>query len=268
MKRLLLPLLAALALPTAVNAEIDPKIRKACLRAADFEGCVNAYTNPKEKNKKLDFLGMEPLKGHMAIESQPDRTIIYYDENTIKKVKVRGLFGRYFIYTLIARWYRDYVPGRAGSSTTIGTGTTNCYGYGSSLSCTTTPPTTINIPGRAPIPSGVVQEKATVIVDCLDRKAKMIALNWKTYKNKKWRSFEGQIATQPIADEYCSKIESLQASNYLKMEKGKPNKQDFLALEILPGSKPQDIRNAVKSKKGIKGINCKSPVWKNKPICN
>ena len=59
MKRLLLPLLAALALPTAcsnvevsdktVNAKIDPKIRKACLRAADFEGCVIAYTNPKEK---------------------------------------------------------------------------------------------------------------------------------------------------------------------------------------------------------------------------
>ena len=54
MKRLLLPLLAALALPTAVKGEIDPKVRKACLPAADFEGCVNAYTNPKEKKRKLD----------------------------------------------------------------------------------------------------------------------------------------------------------------------------------------------------------------------
>ena len=61
MKLLLLPLLTALALPTAVIAGIDPKIRKACLPAADFEGCVNAYTNPKEKKRKLDFLGMEPI---------------------------------------------------------------------------------------------------------------------------------------------------------------------------------------------------------------
>ena len=38
-------LLFVLGLP--VQAEIDPKIRKACLPAADFEGCVRAYTQPK-----------------------------------------------------------------------------------------------------------------------------------------------------------------------------------------------------------------------------
>ena len=51
MKRFLIPLLAALALPTAVNAEIDPAVLKACLPAADFEGCVNAFTKPKEKKE-------------------------------------------------------------------------------------------------------------------------------------------------------------------------------------------------------------------------
>ena len=31
MKRLLLPLLAVIALPTAVNAEVDPKVHNLCL---------------------------------------------------------------------------------------------------------------------------------------------------------------------------------------------------------------------------------------------
>ena len=44
MKRLLLPLLAALALPTAVNANVDPEIAEFCLKAADFAGCVKAMT--------------------------------------------------------------------------------------------------------------------------------------------------------------------------------------------------------------------------------
>ena len=45
MKRLLLPLLAALALPTAVNANVDPKVAEFCLKAADFAGCVKTMTS-------------------------------------------------------------------------------------------------------------------------------------------------------------------------------------------------------------------------------
>ena len=44
MKRLLLPLLAAIALPTAVNADVDPKVAEICMKAVDFQGCVNAMT--------------------------------------------------------------------------------------------------------------------------------------------------------------------------------------------------------------------------------
>ena len=42
MKRLLLPLLAALALPTAVNAGISDELNKKCLEARDYAGCVRA----------------------------------------------------------------------------------------------------------------------------------------------------------------------------------------------------------------------------------
>ena len=44
MKRLLLPLLAALALPTAVNAEISDELHKKCLEARDYAGSVS-YTH-------------------------------------------------------------------------------------------------------------------------------------------------------------------------------------------------------------------------------
>ena len=40
MHKLLIPLLAAFALPTAANAEVDPKVHKLCLPAADDLGCI------------------------------------------------------------------------------------------------------------------------------------------------------------------------------------------------------------------------------------
>ena len=63
MKRLLLPLLAALALPTTVDANIDPKIVELCMKAADFTGCVNTMSGnniPSKteiiKNKRQELL--------------------------------------------------------------------------------------------------------------------------------------------------------------------------------------------------------------------
>ena len=44
MKRLLLPLLAAIALPTAVNANIDPKVAEICMKAPDFKGCIEGMS--------------------------------------------------------------------------------------------------------------------------------------------------------------------------------------------------------------------------------
>tara|TARA_B100001093_G_scaffold443678_1_gene446210 strand:- start:326 stop:553 length:228 start_codon:yes stop_codon:yes gene_type:complete len=57
MKRLLLPLLAAIALPTAGNAEsIDPETVKACIKAADFKSCVlEKWTDERQARYKMDF---------------------------------------------------------------------------------------------------------------------------------------------------------------------------------------------------------------------
>ena len=51
MKRLLLPLLAAIALPNSANAEISDELHKKCLDARDYAGCV--VTNKKIKIKRM-----------------------------------------------------------------------------------------------------------------------------------------------------------------------------------------------------------------------
>ena len=57
MKRFLIPLLAALAIPNAVNSEsIDPEIVKTCIKAADFKGCVlEKWTEERQARYKIDF---------------------------------------------------------------------------------------------------------------------------------------------------------------------------------------------------------------------
>ena len=55
MKRLLLPLLAVLALPTSVNSELDPYIHNLCLPAKDYEGCIKFQT----KIKKIKLFRMK-----------------------------------------------------------------------------------------------------------------------------------------------------------------------------------------------------------------
>ena len=64
MKRLLLPLLAALALPTAVNANVDLEVAEICMKAVDFQGCVNAMTG---KSSTTNSLSCDDLKEGLAI---------------------------------------------------------------------------------------------------------------------------------------------------------------------------------------------------------
>ena len=142
------------------------------------------------------------------------------------------------------------------------------------MSCSSTPAPTINIPGRSAVAAGVRQDRSKVIIDCLNRQAKWIALKGAPH-GRKWKSIEGKQTTQPIADENCSRINSLQASSYMKWADGSANKDDKLAQEVLPGSTPQMIRNLErnirntknKNKKSPPGINCNSPVYRNKPMC-
>ena len=62
MKSLLLPLIAVLALPTAVNANVDPEVHKLCLPAADYLGCIKAMTT-----KSTDIPSMRMIDGGVEL---------------------------------------------------------------------------------------------------------------------------------------------------------------------------------------------------------
>ena len=52
MKRLLLPLLAAIALPIAADANVDPNVAEMCMKVVDFKGCVETMSG-KPSNKRI-----------------------------------------------------------------------------------------------------------------------------------------------------------------------------------------------------------------------
>tara|TARA_B100000524_G_C23489567_1_gene312877 strand:- start:194 stop:604 length:411 start_codon:yes stop_codon:yes gene_type:complete len=66
MKRVLLPLLAALTLPTAVNANVNPKVNEKCLKANDYEGCVKVQK--AEEKKKMEKM-FRPVVEKIIIDS-------------------------------------------------------------------------------------------------------------------------------------------------------------------------------------------------------
>ncbi len=60
MKRLLIPLLAALALPPPVSANVDQEVHKKCLEARDYAGCVNTNKNlSHKKDKEITGIGIK-----------------------------------------------------------------------------------------------------------------------------------------------------------------------------------------------------------------
>ncbi len=98
MKRLLLPLLAAIALPTAVNAEIDKETAKFCLKAKDFAGCIETMT----KDKIPPFQKQAAEEG-LRTWTRDDGKIVRLRTAEIKAVNLKKKgYGRYldWIYTI------------------------------------------------------------------------------------------------------------------------------------------------------------------------
>ena len=47
MKRLIIPFLSFIALPSAIQANIDPKVAEMCMNASDFQGCVKSISGQR-----------------------------------------------------------------------------------------------------------------------------------------------------------------------------------------------------------------------------
>ena len=227
MKIKFLPLLTLIFLPTKVFANIDPKIRDLCLPAADFAGCVKTLSKPLKESKRFDFLGKPIIPGWNMQEDVSRNVVTYSNFKNIKKVKVRNTYGRYIGIDYVTRWYQDPVAGRSGSSTTIGPAYTNCSSYGSSISCDSFAPQTIDIPGRSPVPGGVRQARKILVIDCKEN----TFLDSGGVKKGKWKEIYGPLIE--IKYRNCFRVYKLNASQFDKLAKGKPNKTDKKYLDEL-----------------------------------
>ena len=175
--------------------------------------------------KGYDFIGSPKIVGWDYFEDPIDFTVTYR-QNVPYKVKAKGKYGRYIDFSHIIRTYSG--PTAGTSSTVIGGGTTNCYdsGYGT-FSCNSTSPTII--PGKPSTPGGIYQSRYRVVLDCKDKKSKIYeAYNipgigrtvryksrWRALSSEKTKSREKSIR---IANEYCSKIDSLITSDFDKFK--------------------------------------------------
>lgn len=252
MKKLLLTLAGiGLALPAPLLAEVDPKIAEFCLKAQDFQGCVNAMTGSSKKEQAenvqpkcwgsgtnrsclakpgSDRFGMATLVDWLYTETA-EGSIVYseadlgylrsskdpehdpkHDGQPHYKYNLIPHKGqkRYIGIRMVERFFDKGAAGTAGTSMTLGSAQTTCnssgsatanaygssygnmYGgsaYGSSsgyTNCTSTPAPTINIPGAASRPAGVVSSSFVFVMDCKDKTA---ALYVGGRRKSKWFSY-------------------------------------------------------------------------------
>ena len=106
MKRLLLPLLASIALPYTANAEISDELHKKCLDARDYAGCVKTNKKPSlQKDKKISGIGIRLFlnsdTAELTIQSvindspaasaeiQPNDVIIKIDDKSTKEMGIK-----------------------------------------------------------------------------------------------------------------------------------------------------------------------------------
>ena len=53
MKKVILPFLAFIALPTTIQANVDPKVAEMCMKATDFQGCVKSISGQSERELNI-----------------------------------------------------------------------------------------------------------------------------------------------------------------------------------------------------------------------
>ena len=87
MKRLLLPLLAALALSTAVNAGVDSEVHNLCKDVSDYMGCVKANSDNKLSIKSVEKT--EPKKQRPAWMVQKLKGCFKYADATKKNYCIK-----------------------------------------------------------------------------------------------------------------------------------------------------------------------------------
>ena len=261
---------------------VNTSSQNECLEASDYEGCMDFYSSLKNKNRtiiekecikrqckpdeitqKTDNLGMKILKGFYFREDPVERYAGYYDFDNLYLVNSKGEYGRFLHARSVIRFYSK---GFEGYSAIVGGGATNCSTYGSSINCNSTSPRMINIPQKA---AGPRQNKVDYIYDCDDqtvavyRENKLVKWENKKGRKKKWHKWEDFISIWTNSKSRIQTLEGVCNGNLESIKAANVSNSDFYLFE----DKGPKKRN-YKSSKNVDNINCNSPVWKNKPMCN
>ena len=230
-----------------------------CLNANDFEGCMKYIekkdsTLIKENNSinctikicspdeaiiyGTDNLGLKTLRGYSFYDN-PSRRSAYYYSNTLK-LNINGSYGRYLHRQYIVRYYSEGYPGSLITIPNYNSGSFPSINYSS---------------GKAP---GVRQVVMDYVFDC-DKKVftsfynnKQKRYKTKSGKKRKWVNFEevnGEFEKEGVKDCQLSRIDIMSL-----------NKSYF------QGFKPKKVNKS--SNKINLGINCNSPVWRDRPRCS
>ena len=260
MKRLLLPLLAALALPTAVNANVDPKIAEICMKAVDFQGCVKAMGGKT---------------------SEPVRTTVVSDKQNDLLLEIKKLPSRIQNTSL-----RDYTSRTLSFSDALAVSSPEEVGNTLYLNAQKLSLAldilyeTWNRNNDVAVYNGYwLPEKNLKAKNNLDRIFGGNTIEIRC--NKRWFGILGggnrkigEDILNPIARVVAYAAQQINAPEDLIVF---PSNQEppFVrssATEFCPGDPNAPVeekkpKEKDKPKQPVK-INCDSPVWKNKPRCN
>ena len=224
MNRLLYFALSVSLTSQPVLAQVDSEIHALCIDAKDYSGCVNLNKNSEKKSEapkeKTDILGKTIIRDWILYEAPLGKSVSYLSPETIKKLKVRTTFGRYFEFSYLQRDYVPPVPAKQGYYGPLKPEETTCEWKGGKRYCTTYPASRTWYPGTPMQPESVKEEESLAIVDCKDRTAK-----W-SESNRSWRNKLPYFIQASIKD-FCHRVESLPESSNKKYASGTPSLEDI-----------------------------------------
>tara|TARA_B100000212_G_C27315379_1_gene507673 strand:+ start:366 stop:1175 length:810 start_codon:yes stop_codon:yes gene_type:complete len=204
----------------------------------DDVNCINYLCTPEEARiYGTDNLGLKTLRGYYFRDRPDKRASIYYSKPL--KLKVNGNYGRFAHINTIIRYYSK---GFRGSINTI----------------QINPDSFPIITGSSGSPPGIRQLVNDYIFDCEKaiftkfEEGKQVRSKTESGKKKKWVDFSelGSLYIS-IATKTCPQ-----------------NDNSILSLEksFFTKFKPKLVKQS--SNKNNLGINCNSPVWRDRPQCN
>lgn len=150
-----------------------------------------------------DILGLPVVEG-WAKREYPERNLVCYDDPEIYRVANASEYSRYIFTRSLCRYLKEGRGAVPGSIYMNGTYRTNCYANGLGVSCNTSAPPIVTVPGlsgRAPSIRSFINED---ISDCKLRRD--IFLSTLSKYGKGWKDMPGGMIRRG-----CRNVESLQA---------------------------------------------------------